>query len=232
MNHSSEAILEVLVSRYGDDSNAALMARLSWLLEVLGDDESIETDWEPLRTRIERHYTLSEPVLSSVASHVNVRETAGGRIVYTFSRDEYIRRYGEAVPMRTLVLGEERDVFRIADGKWRLFVVSATDEFIVHKHAMDITELILNRNGDNLEVPLVHPTLVQDRGLEVKAAGEVAFTRTKRGSVGAVFNTKSGHFCPAPNTCETVVERLGELIGRSRIAAIPVRLRPSAGERI
>lgn len=226
---SPEAMVQMIAKRYGEDSNAALMARLSWLLELIGDETRTEADWEPLRARIEKHYTLDDPVPSSVASYIKVQKLADGYPGYTFSSEEYVRRYGDARPTQTLSLTEKEDVVAIADGRWRLFVVSESNELLVHTHAMDVTELIMNRNDDGSELPLVHPTLVRDRRLTVKAAGEVAFIRTDFGSVGAVFNTKSGHFCPSPDTCATVVAQLGKLIGKARIAAIPVRLRASVG---
>lgn len=223
-----EAVLNVIIGRYGETSNAALMARLAWLLELIADDERTEGEWEPLRSRIEEHYTLEEPIPSSVAAHIAVRDAQDGSPVYSFSSDEYLRRYADAPVADPLEIHDSTDVAALADQRWRMFVITPDDELLVHPRAMDVTELVMNRNDDDSGVPLVHPTLVRSRGLAIKAAGEMAFARTGAGHLGAVFNTKSGHFCPAPETSDAVLRKVGAMIGTSRLAAIPVRLRVPA----
>lgn len=222
--------LRILVERYGESSNAALMARLEWLIDLLADDTVSPQRWQRLRSRIEEHYTLDHPVPSSVSNLITVAIDETGEVVYKFSGAAYQERYaaGENAQDDTVVIRNRGDLEPLADRSWRLFVVTADNDLIIHTHAMDVTELILNRNDSGGTVPLVHPTLVVDRGLAVKAAGEIALTRTSTGDVATVFNTKSGHFCPAPETVQVASSVLFSAAGVERVAAIPVRLRVPA----
>lgn len=220
--------IAILVDRYGDTSNAALMGRLGWLLDLVADDKATVEQWEPLRARIEEHYTLDDPVESSVSDLITAIRGTNGEIAYRFSAAEYARRYAQAgdTPDRRIVhMRDARQVADFADRLWRLFVVTPENELLVHSHGMDVTELIMNRNNDGANPPLVHPTLVQTRGLTVKAAGEIAFTRTLTGQLGAVLNTKSGHFCPAPESAVVAAAVVGAVVSPDRVVPIPVRLR-------
>jgi hypothetical protein len=222
--------LDGVTGRYGESSNAALMLRLELLLEQLCDPLASAEDWEPLRRRIEEHYTLEAPPPSLVVDCITVARNFTGQKLYQFDPGEYSARYGtdfSDLGKRIMRISTAKDLRQLADRAWYLYAVTEGDTLVVFDAPMDVTELVSNRTMlPESAIPIVHPTLVHAHRFTVKAAGELAIGFIDGEPSAAIVNSKSGHFCPDPDSLLVAVATLQRYLGaEARIATVPVKLR-------
>lgn len=227
-----DAALTELIAKYGETSNAALMFRLEMLFEIMCSSKSGPESYEPLRRRIEQHYTLEQPSASPLAKSISRRASKCGDVIYSFSPQGFFDLYGNdysAIDPKLLTIDSQDDFRHLGDRAWYLYVVTADEQLLVLDNPMDVTDLVSNRNlREGAAVPPVHPALVHDRGFAVKAAGEFGIRFDRDMPWAAIVNTKSGHFCPSPDSGSIAVRAFRKRLGdNATIALIPVRMRKS-----
>ncbi len=166
---------------------------------------------------------------AQVHMHSNTSVGTDGEKIYEFSQEAYTELYGGRVSTPGTVIREvERgDLRDLRSGDWYLYIVAEMDQLVIHNEPMSLTELIASRTvTEDGPLPVIHPTLAERYGFRVKAAGEFSPVIAEGGAVvGVVVNSKSGHFCPAPQTLNVACRAFARVAPDARIVPVAVRLR-------
>lgn len=223
-----QSFLASVIEKYGKNSNACLIVRLGMLPMAIKcniDENRIDI----LVKEIIGHYTLENTVPSSFVDAVAKRCDGNKQVVYAFSQLAFVERYGKIdVHIRDYLLDSNDPTLekKIQDSMWYTFVITPDQRLVLFDCPMNVNELVLNGNRRlPTGIEVVHPLLAWDCSMEVIAAGEMCFVIFNDEIQAVIINTKSGHYCPTPDTVPIIESVLTKRFGSIKLYAIPVRLR-------
>lgn len=228
MRMSFENALQQICSTYGSLSNAALMIRLEYLAFLL-QEEIIDERCNSLIQAIRQQYRTGKIDMGVEDPDIKVCKN-GDEVIYTFSReafDKEIQLFGKR-SVEIITIHREVDFDLLDDRRWYLFIVNPDNEIVIGNDAMNTCDLIVNRKTKGNETPLIHTLLAERSSLSVKSAGELMPIKKNGVLKAIIFNTKSGHYRPSPETIKIVSKIFRDIVPQCIIVAIPVGLKPFA----
>jgi len=227
-----KTLLESSKKKYGEMGIGMLMIRLQYLSFILKIQNTIDVKKEKssLADTIIKHYNAENIPPSTLSTYISSFTNDSGELIYCFDPDEFEERYGygiSGIDEYIKQIDEASIVDSVQDGFWYIYVIDQNDNILIYNEPVSITELVLNRNKNNFRnIPIVHPILVHNRNLRVKAAGEITFVIDNDSLKGVVANTKSGHFRPHPSISALALKVISSQLKlpQENVVIIPVGL--------
>ena len=194
-----DEVIERTAARYGASSQAVALVKLRYLVALLESIDRTQCACERVTlggvvADLAKWYESTVPPL--VPAPVRILDSERPLLEYDDAAYERYRQTGSEIQQDIQVVGVSI-LEEVEAASWYNYAIDERDRLVIHRRALSLKELALARRMTGSSM-VTHPMLVHDT-LRVQSAGEILFVGTREVRA-VVANTKSGHFCPPPQS--------------------------------